>query len=260
MSIKENLPVNYVKSVDLEVQKGKKIIMVKHNENWEINITETAKMFNKRWRNWKNRNLKLIKNFEILEGRTLVREVGPKNRIHTYIDLVLGLRVLNDYDPVLSYHVFNFYKKYLLLKDEEIMIELDDYRKRVETAEAQLAELKNKPIDIYLEDGKFLLYAYGYNNEIKFGTSFCNRNGQRPKSHKTSVPNLAIGFVIYSSKKNLQDLNRAIKKRFKNRNEYLDCPMDELEDFVLEHIDIMDMDYQQKDIHILTSLNIYLKS
>ena len=260
MSIKENLPVKYVKSVNLNVQKGKKIIIVKHNENWEINITETAKIFNKRWRNWKSRNSKLIKNFEILEGRTLVREVGPKNRIHTHIDLVLGLRVLNDYDPVLSYHVFNFYKKEFLLKEEEKRIELDAYQKKLDIAEAEIAKLKNKPIDIYLEGGKFLLYAYKCNNKVKFGTSFSNKTGQRLRAHKTSVPNLAIGFVIYSSKENLQDLNRAIKIRFKNKNEHVNCQINELEDFVLRYMSNMDMNYQQEDIHKLILFNISLKS
>ena len=78
-----------------------------------------------------------------------------------------------------------------------------------------MLNLKNKPIDVELGGGKFLLYAFECNNRIKFGSSFCNKNGQRPKSHKTSVPNLAIGFVIYSSKETLQELNKAIKKKFK---------------------------------------------
>lgn len=51
----------------------------------------------------------------------------------------------------------------------------------------------------------YLLYAYVCNNLVKFGTSFCNKDGQRPKSHKTSVPDLSIGFVFYSSKSNLQN-------------------------------------------------------
>jgi hypothetical protein len=77
-----------------------------------------------------------------------------------------------------------------------------------------LLNLKNKPIDVELGGGKFLLYAFECNNRVKFGTSFTNKNGQRPKSHKTSVPNLVIGFVVYSSKETLQELNKAIKKKF----------------------------------------------
>ena len=131
------------------------------------------------------------------------------------MSLVLALRVLNDYDHVLSYQVFKLYEQDLLAKPKKITTELKNYRKKLEVAEAEIAKLKNKPIDVDLGGGKFLLYAYECNNRVKFGSSFCNKNGQRPKSHKTSVPNLAIGFVIYSSKETLQELNKAIKKSLK---------------------------------------------
>ena len=82
------------------------------------------------------------------------------------------------------------------------------------------------------------LWSNGYecNKKVKFGTSFCNKNGQRPKSHKTSVPNLDIGFVVYSSKKNLQNLNKAIKERFnmKGKNEHINCEILVLEKFVFD--------------------------
>ena len=102
----------------------------------------------------------------------------------------------------------------------------------------------------------------GCNNKVKFGYSFCNKNGQRPKSHKTSVPNLTIGFVVYLSKENLQELNKAIKKRFKtkSRSEHLDCKISELEQFVFDYLDLMRFNYKKEDIHLLTLLNIYLKN
>ena len=103
----------------------------------------------------------------------------------------------------------------MLAKSEKKIIELENYRKKLEIANATIAKLKNKPIDVDLGGEKFLLYAYECNNRVKFGSSFCNKNDQKPKSHKTSVPNLAIGFVVYSSKETLQELNKAIKKNLK---------------------------------------------
>ena len=70
-----------------------------------------------------------------------------------------------------------------------------------------------------------MLYGYGCNKKkVKFGSSFSNKNGQKPKSHKTFVPNLALSFVVYSS----------IKKRFKikDKGEFFNCKINELEKFV----------------------------
>ena len=107
-----------------------------------------------------------------------------------------------------------------------------------------------------------MLYGYECNKKVKFGTSFCNKNGQRPKSYKTSVPNLTIGFVVYSSKDNLQKLNKAIKNRFKikGKNEHLDDEISELEKFVFDYLDLMKFEYKKENIHQLTLLNIYLKN
>lgn len=262
MSIKKNLSEKNVNCITFSVEIEKKIIVIERNQNWEINITKTAKLFDKRWRNWKSRNSEVIKTFEALEGRTLVKEIGPKNKKQTFLSLILALRVLNDYDPVLSYHVFKFYEQDLLAKSEKKIIELENYRKKLEIANATIAKLKNKPIDVDLGGGKFLLYAYECNNRVKFGTSFCNKNGQRPKSHKTSVPNLAIGFVFYSSKETLQELNKAIKKKFKikSRKEHINCKIDELKEFVLDYLELMEFNYKEEDIHKLTKLNIFLES
>jgi hypothetical protein len=125
-----------------------------------------------------------------------------------------------------------------------------------------LLNLKNKPIDVELGGGKFLLYAFECNNRVKFGTSFTNKNGQRPKSHKTSVPNLVIGFVVYSSKETLQELNKAIKKKFKikSKKEHLNCKIDELKEFVLDYLELIEFNYKEENIHKLTKLNIFLES
>lgn len=238
------------------------MIIIERNQNWEINITKTAKLFDKRWRDWKKWNSRIIETFEILEGRKLIKEIGQKNKKQTFLGLTLALRVLNGYDPVLSYHVFKLYEQDLLTKSKEKITELENYRKKLEIANARIAKLENKPIDVDLGGGKFLFYVYECNNRVKFGSSFCNKDGQRPKSHKTSVPNLAIGFVIYSSKEALQELNRTIKKRFKakTRKEHLNCKIDKLKKFVLKYLKIMKFSYKEENIHELAKLNIFLAS
>jgi len=122
---------------------------------------------------------------------------------------------LNDYDDAFSWHAFTQYQKSLQDDTSKVFLELQKVYQTVELLEAENAKLKNKSIDVDLVGGKCLFYGYMCNNQVKFGTSFCNKNGQRPKSHKTSVPDLAIGFVFYASKEHLQNLNKAIKDRFR---------------------------------------------
>ena len=77
------------------------------------------------------------------------------------------------------------------------------------------------------------------------------------------MPNLCIGFVIYSSKSNLQNLNKAIKAKFAiqgRKTEHLNCELDDLESFVIQYLEIMSFPYQKEDIQKLRLLNIYLKS
>jgi len=100
-----------------------------------------------------------------------------------------------------------------------------------------------------------------YNGIVKFSTSFCDKNGQRPKSHKTSVPNLALGFVIYASKEHLQKLNKAIKERFKMQggSEHVNCKIHELERFAIDYLKIMKFEFKREKIQTLKLLNIFLK-
>ena len=235
-------------------------IEIERTSEWEINITQTAKKLNKRWRNWKKWNAKLIETYEELEGRALIRETDDKRNPQTFLSLVLALRVLNDYDPVLSYHVFKSYEQEILSDPTRVTAELLELKQKLQIADAKIASLEKSPINVNLEKGKYLLYGYECNDKTKFGTSFTNKNGQRPKSHKTSVPDLSIGFVIYSSKENLQELNKVIKSRFKTKTEHLNCSVDDLEGFILEYCKLMEWEYRKEDIHTLKLLNIYLSS
>ena len=85
---------------------------------------------------------------------------------------------------------------------------MNEYKNKFEIVEAPIAKLKRAFIDINLEERKFLLYIHECKGKTKFRTSFNNKNGQRPKSHKTSILDLAIGFVIYASKKTYKNLAR----------------------------------------------------
>jgi len=65
MSMNKNLSGKNLNSITFSVEIRKKTIMVERNQNWEINIAQTAKLFVKRWHNWKNYNLEVIKTFEM---------------------------------------------------------------------------------------------------------------------------------------------------------------------------------------------------
>ena len=236
------------------------VIKIERTANWEINITQTAKKLNKRWRNWKKWNAKTIETFEKLEGRKLIRENNDKRNPQTFLALVLALRVLNDYDSVLSYQIFKLYEQELLSNPSHILIELDSFKKKIQLLEAENAKLKNSGINVSLKKRENLLYGYECNKKTKFGTSFTNKNGERPKSHKTSVPDLAIGFVVYSSKQNLQALSKAIKDRYNTKTEHPDCSVNDLEKFVFSYCDLMNWKYIKEDIHKLRFLNIFLAS
>jgi hypothetical protein len=236
------------------------IIEIERTSDWEINITQTAKKLNKRWRNWKKWNAKTIETFEKLEGRKLIRETGDKRNPQTFLALVLALRVLNDYDSVLSYQIFKLYEQELLANPSLVLAKLDSFKKKIQLLEAENAKLKNSAIDVNLKKGENLLYGYECNKKTKFGTSFTNKNGQRPKSHKTSVPDLSLGFVLYSSKQNLQNLSKAIKDRYNTKTEHLDCSVTDLEKFVFRYCDLMNWKYIKEDIHTLKLLNIFLAS
>ena len=50
MSMNKNLSEKNLNSIIFSVEIGKKMIIIERNQNWEINITKTAKLFDKRWR------------------------------------------------------------------------------------------------------------------------------------------------------------------------------------------------------------------
>ena len=251
--------------IPIRVKCNNKEVMIPRTVDWQINITAVCKLLGKRWRDWKKWNQNVINAFELLEGKCMVNSLGPANKKQTFLPMILALRVLSDFDVVLCYQIFKTYESQLLNNSsEKLVLGLEVYRKKLEIAEAHIAKLSNKPLKIDLVGGKFLLYGYFCNKKVKFGTSYCNKNGQRPKSHKTSVPDLSIGFVVYSSRSNLQKLNVVIKEKFKIKGEgnleHISTKLVTLQNFVFGYLDLMGWDYKKEDIHTLTLLNIFLKN
>jgi hypothetical protein len=245
-----------------EVKHKNVLLSIKIDENWFIDMTQLGKDLNKPWRKWKFNNKKVIEVFELLEEKKLTKQIGTINKQHTWVSLVLALRALADYDHVLSYHVFKKYEQSLISSKEQYLDEIKKLEQQLEVGEALLAVAQGRKIEPVLLNHDFLAYAYECNGHCKFGNSFVNSNGQRPKSHKTSVPNLAIGYLIYSSKEHLQELNVAIKKSFKIKGaaaEHAPCKIEELRSFVYDFMRIMKYPYVEEDIHQLKLLNIFLK-
>jgi len=241
------------------MSKGKEI-QVTRNSDWEVNMTELGTKLNKRWRNWLADNKKLISTMESLEGQTLTRVTDNKRYPQTYAKLVLAIAVLADWDPIVGYQVFKRYEADLKAKGGELSLELAEYREKLELSNAEIAKLLGKGQDVPLILGPCLLYAYTCNEMVKFGTSFTNKKGERPKSHRTSVPNLALGFVIYGLKEHLQKVNREIKARFNiTGKEHARCTIEEMEDFVRNYMELMNYPYKQESVHTLRKLHIFLK-
>lgn len=114
----------------------------------------------------------------------MIREIGVKNRKQPFLSLILVLRVLNDYDQALSHQVFKLHELGLLAKFKRMAAELINYKQKLKIHEAEMAQLKNKSIDVDLRGGKFLFYGYECSNKIKFGFSFRNKKVKDPNLTK----------------------------------------------------------------------------
>lgn len=252
------------KIIILSLIRNGEVINIVRTKDWEINITQLALKFGKKWKAWKWRNKQVIADFELLEGKSMVRESGPKNKVQTWLSFKLAMRVLSSYDNAFSWHVFSKFVQSMELDKVAFAIELDKVYKMNEILTAKNAKLEGKSIEVDLVGGDYLSYGYSCNKQVKFGNSFKNKNGQRPKSHKTAVPKLAIGFIIYSSKENLQTVNSALKKRYNitNRKEHLPegVSVKDVENFMLDYMRLMNFEFKRECIHTLTLLNIYLQS
>ena len=240
-------------------------VVIRRDSDWFVDMTQLGEDIKKPWRTWKFNNKRVIEVFERLEQKPLTKVIvtqkGSKKYKHTWVHLVLALRVLADFDHVLSYHIFKHYQQSLLLDQERHLTEVRELRQKIELGEALLAQVEGRKVEPILLHHDYLAYGYQCNNKCKFGNSFVNSNGSRPKSHKTSVPDLAIGYLIYASKEDLRELNKAIKTRFKvkGRVEHVSCTIDELINFVYDYMDLMKCSYIKENIHQLKLLNIFLK-
>lgn len=85
----------------------KKTITIERNEHWEINTIQMVKLLNKRWCDWQKWNFKVIKTFETSSFNQ--RNKGWKSKTDL-LNFISALRVLNDYDQVLSHQIFKLYK------------------------------------------------------------------------------------------------------------------------------------------------------
>ncbi len=92
-------------------KKGEQV-EVRRNQNWDVNITQLAKQFNKRWVDWERRNKKKIELFEKLEGKPVVYRTDEEYP-QTYINFKLAVQVLNSYDDGFAYHLSCIYERFM---------------------------------------------------------------------------------------------------------------------------------------------------
>ena len=93
--------------------------------------------------------------------------MGHPNRLQTYVSIKLALRVLNDFDPIFSWHVFSQYLDSLNQDKLKILTDLQDSYKKIELLEAENAKLHNNPVQVDLKGGSNLLYGYKCNDFVK---------------------------------------------------------------------------------------------
>ena len=169
-------------------------VVIRRDSDWFVNMTQSGEDIKKPWRTWKFNNKRVIEVFERLEQKLLTKVIvtqkGSKKYKHTWVHLVLVLRVLADFDHVLSYHIFKHYQQSLLLDQERHLTEVRELRQKIELDEALLAQVEGRKVEPILLHHDYLAYGYQCNNKCKLGNSFVNSNGFRPKSHKTSVLDL----------------------------------------------------------------------
>lgn len=245
--------------------KGRKIY-IKRTDSWEINISDLANQLNKRWSDWSYNNKSFIEALELLEGKPLIRRCKDKQnkrKIQVFVNIKLALKILSDYSPILFFHVFTEYKKSFEVRSKSSRfyeLKIKELLNNIELLGATISKLTNKAFKVDLTGGRYLLYAYECNNKVKFGTSFKNKKGQRPKSHRTSVPNFAIGFVIYAEKKHLQSFNNAVKQnlKFDVKGEFAGCSIEEFEYFTLQYFKTMGWKCHKENIQKIKLLNISL--
>src|SRR6056300_1718000 len=99
-------------------------------------MTQLGEDIKKPWGQWKFNNKRVIEVFERLEQKPLTKVVvtqkESKKYKHTCVHLVLALRVLADFDHVLSYHIFKHYQQSLLLAQERYLTEVRELRQKIE--------------------------------------------------------------------------------------------------------------------------------
>ena len=144
---------NFTKKDDVLVipnHKGNTVV-IRRDSDWFVDMTQLGEDIKKPWRTWKFNNKRVIEVFERLEQKPLTKVIvtqkGSKKYKHTWVHLVLALRVLADFDHVLSYHIFKHYQQSLLLDQERYLTEVRELRQKIELGEALLAQVEGRKVE-----------------------------------------------------------------------------------------------------------------
>lgn len=254
------------------------IIVEKSNDSF-YHLNDISKQFGKPKLLWIRHHKSKIKKFEKLENCKLIekRKLPGKARLQIFVHEFLLLRILADYDLLLSYS----FVKHAALGDNDMVTQLNNFKLKIQTLEIATensnvdlaekltkSELKIKQLQLKLDiqnsenvvfdKGECLFYAFLHNQNdkfLKFGTSFNNKNGQRLRKHKQDIPNMFLILVFYSEKKNLTMLNSIIKARFPSLNELAKCDKDTFATFVQNLFDVMDWKYVREDQSAIDRFN-----
>jgi hypothetical protein len=81
--------------IKIELFHQNKHIVIKRNTDWNINITDLAKFFNKNWHDWYKYHKEKIQDFESQSGKKqIIKSTRGRNGL-TWITFELAIQVLS---------------------------------------------------------------------------------------------------------------------------------------------------------------------
>jgi hypothetical protein len=154
------------KIIKLKISHENRLITVKRDADWNINITELAKFFNKKWQDWYKHYKKKVRSDKFQLGNKRLVKFSPGRYGSTWVTFDLAIEALNSWNSSFSYKLFGLHQQDLFEKKQK-------QRKR----------------RYLLEEGSFI-YCYPTNDYLRVG--FSDGKHLRIKNHESSVGKFAF--------------------------------------------------------------------
>ena len=172
-NIQKNEEINQI--IKLEIYHKNRLIPIKRDRDWNIDITDAAKSLDKKWQDWYKYHKKKIQYFEAQSGIKQIVRATRGRYGSTWITFELAIQVLNSWSNSFSYQLSCAYKIWVL-----------NLRKQVSEFNLLIKNQQQRKRRYLLGEGP-CIYCYTTNGLRKIGSS--TGKHRRIKSHETSVAN-----------------------------------------------------------------------